>query len=100
MDEEHGPSRERSCKVLQRLAAMLEAKDPDTLGHSRRVTRHAERVARELNLSREDVARVRIAASVHDVGKVHTPREILAKPDSLTGEEFEVMRRHPWTARE
>ncbi len=87
-------SRERRCKILQRLAAMLEAKDPYTLGHSRRVTRHAERIAREMGLSREDVARVRIAASVHDVGKVHTPRQILAKPGSLTPEEIAVMQRH------
>jgi putative nucleotidyltransferase with HDIG domain len=90
-----GPSRERRCAILQRLAAMLEAKDPETLGHSRRVARHAERVAREMGLSREDVASVRIAASVHDIGKVHTPREILTKPDGLTPEEFEVMKRHP-----
>ena len=88
-------SRERRCKILQRLAAMLEAKDAYTLGHSRRVTRHAERIAREMGLSREDVARVRIAASVHDVGKVHTPRQILAKPGSLTPDELAVMQRHP-----
>jgi putative nucleotidyltransferase with HDIG domain len=88
-------SRERCCRVLQRLAAMLEAKDTDTLGHSRRVTRHAERIARGMGLSDEEVARVRIAASVHDIGKVHTPRAILAKPGSLTDDEIEVMRRHP-----
>ena len=89
-----GLSRERRCKILQRLAAMLEAKDPYTLGHSRRVTRHAERIAREMGLAREDVAKVRIAASVHDVGKVHTPRQILTKPCSLTPEELAVMQRH------
>jgi putative nucleotidyltransferase with HDIG domain len=88
-------SRERRCKILQRLGAMLEAKDAYTLGHSRRVTRHAERIARELGLSRADVARVRIAASVHDIGKVHTPRQILTKPGSLTAEELAVMKRHP-----
>jgi putative nucleotidyltransferase with HDIG domain len=89
-----GLSRERRCKVLQRLAAMLEAKDTDTLGHSRRVTRHAERIARDMGLSREEVRRVRIAASIHDVGKVHTPRHILAKPGSLTAQELAIMKRH------
>jgi putative nucleotidyltransferase with HDIG domain len=88
-------SHERRCKILQRMAAMLEAKDPYTLGHSRRVTRHAERIAREMGLSREDVARIRIAASVHDIGKVHTPRQILTKPARLTTEELAVMKRHP-----
>ena len=88
-------SRERACKILQRLAAMLEAKDAYTVGHSRRVTRHAERVARKMGLPREDVARVRIAASVHDVGKVHTPSHILTKPGSLTADELMVIKRHP-----
>ena len=77
------------------MAAMLEAKDAYTLGHSRRVTRHAERIAREMGLSGEDVARIRIAASVHDIGKVHTPRQILTKPSSLTVAELAIMKRHP-----
>ena len=66
-----------------------------TLRHSRRVARHAERIARELGLSREDVARVRTAASVHDIGKVHTPRQILTKSGVLSAEELAVMQRHP-----
>lgn len=82
-------------RSLRRLAAMLEAKDAYTVGHSRRVTRHAERIAREMGLPREEVAKIRIAASVHDIGKVHTPREILTKSGSLTAEEFAVMQRHP-----
>jgi putative nucleotidyltransferase with HDIG domain len=88
-------NRERRRKILQRLAAMLEAKDAYTLGHSRRVTRHSERIARTMGLSREDVAKVRIAASVHDVGKVHTPRHILTKPGGLSADELTVIRRHP-----
>jgi putative nucleotidyltransferase with HDIG domain len=86
--------RDRRCKVLQQLAAELEAKDSYTLGHSRRVTRHSERIARELGLADDEVARIRIAASVHDVGKLRTPRELLTKPGSLSDEEFAVVRRH------
>ena len=86
---------EHRRKILQRLAATLEAKDVYTLRHSRRVARHAERIARELGLSREDVARVRTAASVHDIGKVHTPRQILTKSGVLSAEELAVMQRHP-----
>ena len=84
-----------SHRSLQRMAAMLEAKDAYTVGHSRRVTRHAERIAREMGLPREQVAKIRIAASVHDIGKVHTPRQILTKSGSLTAEETAVMQRHP-----
>ncbi len=81
-------------ELLQRLADRLEAKDARTLGHSKRVTRHAERIARELGLPGAEVTRVRTAASVHDVGKVHTPSRILVKPGALTDREFEVMKRH------
>ena len=93
--DERPLTRERRRKVLQRLAAMLEAKDPDTLGHSRRVMRLTERIAREMGLSRAEVAKIRTAASVHDIGKVHTPRELLTKPGRLTEAEFEVMKLHP-----
>jgi putative nucleotidyltransferase with HDIG domain len=88
-------SLEHRRRTLLRLAAMLEAKDAYTVGHSRRVARHAGRIAREMGLSREDVAEVRIAASLHDIGKVRTPRQILTKSGSLTAEELTVMQRHP-----
>jgi putative nucleotidyltransferase with HDIG domain len=87
--------RERRYEVLQELSALLEARDAYTHGHTRRVTRHSERIAREMGLSPEDVAKVRLAAAVHDVGKLHTPREILNKPGRLTDEEFETVKRHP-----
>jgi hypothetical protein len=48
-----------------------------------------------MGLSDADVAKVRTAAALHDVGKLHTPREILNKPGRLTQEEFAVIRRHP-----
>jgi hypothetical protein len=86
--------RRRRCRVLQQLAAELEAKDGYTLGHSRRVTRHCENIARELGLPSDEVARVRIAASVHDVGKARLSRAVLTKPGRLTEEEFAVVKRH------
>ena len=88
-------SSERRCEMLQQLAAMLEARDAYTYGHTRRVTRHSERIALELGLPPKQVAKVRIAAALHDVGKVHTPRELLTKPGRLTDSEFEVIKRHP-----
>ena len=84
-----------SVEALTELSTLLEARDSYTYGHSQRVTRHAERIARALGLSDADVARVRTAAALHDVGKLHTPREILNKPGRLTDEEFAVIRRHP-----
>ena len=84
-----------SVQALSSLSALLEARDGFTYGHSQRVTRHAERIARAMGLATADVAKVRTAAALHDVGKLHTPREILNKPGRLTDEEFAVIRRHP-----
>jgi putative nucleotidyltransferase with HDIG domain len=90
-DQAHPPS----VEALTTLSALLEARDSYTYGHSQRVTRHAERIATAMGLSAADVAKVRTAAALHDVGKLHTPREILNKPGRLTDEEFAVIRRHP-----
>jgi putative nucleotidyltransferase with HDIG domain len=81
--------------LMQRMSALLEARDPYTHGHSRRVARHAERIAREMGLSRQEVAEVRAAALVHDVGKINVPRSILNKPGRLTDQEFALVKRHP-----
>jgi putative nucleotidyltransferase with HDIG domain len=85
----------RRVELLERLSGALEARDAYTHGHSRRVTRHAFRIARQLGLSEEAAARIRTAAAVHDVGKVETPRDVLNKPGRLTDEEFAVIKRHP-----
>ncbi len=81
--------------LLEKLSATLEARDAYTHGHSKRVTRHSERIARELGLPQELVAKVRIAAAVHDVGKIQTPREVLTKPGRLDDSEFEIVKQHP-----
>lgn len=81
--------------LLEKLSAALEARDAYTHGHSKRVTRHSERIARELGLPQELVAKVRIAAAVHDVGKIKTPREVLTKPGRLDDSEFEIVKQHP-----
>ena len=79
---------------LQRLSMMLEARDAYTHGHSRRVARHAARIARRMRLQEEEVAKIRTAAAVHDVGKIYTPKEIINNPGRLTDAEFEIVKRH------
>jgi putative nucleotidyltransferase with HDIG domain len=86
---------DRRVEALRRLGERLEATDPETWGHTRRVTRHAERIARAMHLPPEQIAQIRTAAALHDVGKIHTPREILGKPGSLTDAEYTVVQRHP-----
>jgi HD-GYP domain-containing protein (c-di-GMP phosphodiesterase class II) len=63
-------------------------------GHSRRVARHALRLARRMGLPKDEIVRLREAAAVHDVGKLGVPREILLKPGGLTMQEFAVIQRH------
>ena len=90
-----GADAETRRDLLEKLTTALEARDAYTHGHSKRVTRHSERVARELGMPQELVAKVRIAAAVHDVGKINTPRGVLTKPGRLDDREFEIVKQHP-----
>jgi putative nucleotidyltransferase with HDIG domain len=81
-------------QLLTEIAAAVEAKDPFLYGHSRRVARYVMRVGRRMHLDRTDVARFRTAALLHDVGKLHTPPEILLQPRKLNPAETAMMRRH------
>ena len=82
-------------ELFELLANALEARDAYTHGHTRRVTRHAAAIAERMGLSREQVTKVRTAAAIHDIGKLHTPRDVLNKPGRLTDAEFDVIKRHP-----
>jgi putative nucleotidyltransferase with HDIG domain len=86
---------DRREQLLRQLATGLEGQDAYLNGHSRRVARHATMIARGMGLPSVEVARIRAAAAVHDVGKLRTPRVILNKPGRLTDLEFEVIKRHP-----
>jgi putative nucleotidyltransferase with HDIG domain len=87
-------SSDAHANLLRRMSALLEARDPYTHGHSRRVARHAERIARELGLPPEHAEKIRAAALVHDIGKINVPRPILTKPGNLTDQEFALVKRH------
>ncbi|MBL8112000.1 MAG: HD domain-containing protein [Acidobacteria bacterium] len=82
---------------IRTLAAAIDAKDPYTRGHSERVARYAVAIAKHMDISLEDVRRVRISALLHDVGKIGIDDRILRKPTALTDEEFQVMKTHPVT---
>ncbi len=80
---------------IRALAAAVDAKDPYTRGHSERVARYSVAIARHLGQPLEEVRKVRIAALLHDVGKIGIDDRILRKPTALTDDEFEVMKLHP-----
>jgi putative nucleotidyltransferase with HDIG domain len=88
-------NQELFLETIRTLAAAIDAKDPYTRGHSERVSSYSMAIARHLGLNQEEVFRVRIAAILHDVGKLGIRDGILNKPGGLTDEEFAVMRQHP-----
>jgi putative two-component system response regulator len=79
---------------LERLARLAEYRDDATYEHPQRVGRTAAVLAERLGLAAEMVAAIRIAAPLHDVGKVGVPDRILLKPSRLTAAEFELMKSH------
>jgi HD-GYP domain-containing protein (c-di-GMP phosphodiesterase class II) len=100
IDEQGNPIHEATISVPERrrllvqLNSALEAKDPYTLGHTRRVARYSYWIALKMGLDPDEVRAIRFAADVHDVGKINVPDAILRKPARLTDEEFEIMKRH------
>jgi len=83
-------------ELLELMVAAIEARDPYTSGHSRRVAHNARVVARALGFSSREVERVGRAALLHDVGKIHEVfAPILRKPGKMTPEERVVMETHP-----
>ena len=87
-------SPERHLDVLKDLNEALEQKDPYTLGHSQRVERHAYRTAAAMGLSVADIEALRLAAALHDVGKIRVPDRVLRKPGRLSKEERLIVEEH------
>lgn len=76
------------------LAATVDAKDPYTHDHSRKVARYARLLAEALGCSPEEVEQIELAGLLHDVGKIGIPDHILRKPGPLTPEEWKLMKAH------
>lgn len=82
-------------QMVLALARTVDARDHYTAGHSERMAAYAERLARALSCSPDEVRDIRWAALLHDIGKLGIPDHILKKPGPLTGLEWSVMRQHP-----
>lgn len=83
-------------ELLELTVTTLEARDPYTSGHSRRVSQYSRMMGQSLALSVKQIDRLAVAALLHDVGKIHEVfAPILAKPGKLTPEERAVMESHP-----
>jgi response regulator RpfG family c-di-GMP phosphodiesterase len=81
--------------TLNSLVTTIEAKDPYTGEHSRRVTDYAILLARHLRLDDEQIEMLGFAGILHDIGKIGVRDEILTKSGPLTPDEYEMIKRHP-----
>jgi putative two-component system response regulator len=86
---------EEHQSVILSLAGALEAKDPYTAGHSDRVGRLAEELARHIGQPQEFCSLMKIAGLLHDIGKIGVPEKLLHKPGKLTDAEFRTIMTHP-----
>ncbi|WP_214078994.1 HD domain-containing phosphohydrolase [Mesotoga sp.] len=86
--------------VVSVLSDMLNLKDPYTQFHEKNVAKLALEIAERMGLDEFAIESIRVAAMVHDIGKINIPTEILSKPGKLSDIEFEMIKKHPETAYE
>jgi PAS domain S-box-containing protein len=80
--------------TVQAIAMIVETRDPYTAGHQRRVADLARSIATEMKLPVDQIDGIRMAAAIHDLGKISVPAEILSKPTKLTALEFSLIKTH------
>ena len=88
-------SEKEALSTIYALAATIEARDPYTYGHSRKVSYYAVSIAEALDLPSEKVAIISTAALLHDIGKIGIADEVLNKADRLDAQEWELIKSHP-----
>ncbi len=87
-------SQETLNGLINTLSSTIEARDPYTSGHQKRVTELAIAIAEEMELSEDKIAGIRMAGVIHDLGKIAIPAEILSKPSRLSEPEFNLIKSH------
>ncbi len=94
VEEQAGKIRASFFNAITALAYALEAKDKYTSGHSERVAEISVAIAREMDMPQDEINKIKLAGSVHDIGKIGVRESVLNKPDKLTGSEFGEIKRH------
>jgi putative nucleotidyltransferase with HDIG domain len=80
--------------TIQVMVSAVESRDPYTAGHQVRSANLARAIATEMGLPHEKIEGIRVAGSIHDIGKLSIPAEILSKPTRLTELEFSLIKEH------
>ncbi len=86
-------------QVIETVASIIDARDNLVLGHSRNVAEYSALIGEELRLTPGQLALVRTAGLLHDLGKVAIPEAILHKPGTLTADEYALVKQHPATGK-
>jgi PAS domain S-box-containing protein/putative nucleotidyltransferase with HDIG domain len=88
--------RQKSLRgIVTALATAVEMRDPYTAGHQQNVDRLASAIAREMDLTEDRVEGISVAGSLHDIGKINVPAEILSLPGPLNDIQFQIVKSHP-----
>ena len=85
----------KNLEIAMAFTEALDAKDRYTAGHSRRVMEYSLALGRHLDLPENESARLKLAALLHDIGKIGIPDRILQKHEKLSGEDYAIIKRHP-----
>ena len=91
---------EELYNMIRSLVDLIDLRDNSTGGHSRRIVYYSYEIAEALGLPKEEIKRIALAASLHDIGKIGIPDDILKKPSGLTDEEYEIIKSHARVGRE
>ena len=81
--------------TIDAMVMMVELRNPFIAGHQHRVAQLASAIATEMGLPEDQIKGVHMAATIHDVGLINIPFELLSKPRQLTGQEFDYYKIHP-----
>jgi diguanylate cyclase (GGDEF)-like protein/PAS domain S-box-containing protein len=95
MERLHRRANQSLIEAVFAFAKTIELKDHYTGEHVERTVHFATEIAKQLEMSKEDIMHIRQAAILHDLGKVGISERILLKPNKLTGKEFEEIMEHP-----
>jgi putative two-component system response regulator len=80
--------------IVKTLSKLIETRDPYTSGHEDQVAKIACKIAKEMKFTEEQIAGIHVAATLHDIGKISVPSEILTKPGRLSDLEREIIKTH------
>ena len=95
LEESHKHLKKSLEGSIEAISSAVEARDPYTAGHQRRVASLASAIASEMGLGEDHILGIHMGATIHDIGKIQLPAEILTKPSRLTEIEYNLVKGHP-----